>query len=148
PQVAVLKAQLAIAHELGVPVSVHCVRAFGLLADVLREAAALPPRIMLHSYSGSPEMLRQLFLKGELGARVYVSFSHAVNARSPEKTRLSIKATPSSRLLVESDLHDASAAPLALSRAVDMVAEANGWEPDEACRQLAENARAFFGVLN
>ncbi|KAJ2063813.1 Cut9-interacting protein scn1 [Coemansia sp. S146] len=146
-QIAIFKAQLAIAHELDVPVSVHCVRAFGALVDALQAAEAvgtLPPRIMLHSYSGSPEMLQQLFLRGELGARVYTSYSRVVNGRNLQKTLQCIRVMPHSRVLVESDLHDASTTALALDQAIEMVAEAHGWLLDDARRQLAENAQAFF----
>ncbi|KAJ2330368.1 Cut9-interacting protein scn1 [Coemansia sp. RSA 2681] len=149
PQVALLKAQLALAHELDVPVSVHCVRAFGALADVLREAEAastLPPRIMLHSYSGSPEMLQQLFLSGSLSTRIYVSYSHAVNGRNLQKTLQCIRVTPQSRVLAESDLHDVSTTALALDQAVEMVAEAHAWQIQEARQKLTQNARAFFGL--
>ncbi|KAJ2908062.1 Cut9-interacting protein scn1 [Coemansia aciculifera] len=147
PQVSLLKAQLAIAHELGVSVSVHCVRAFGPLADILREAerdGSLPPRIMLHSYSGSPDMLQQLFLKGELGTRIYASYSHIVNGRNLQKTLQCIRATPQSRVLVESDLHDVSNTLPALDQAIAMVAEAYGWQLHETREKLTENARAFF----
>ncbi|KAJ2741971.1 Cut9-interacting protein scn1 [Coemansia sp. BCRC 34301] len=148
PQIALLKAQLAIAHDLGVPVSVHCVRAFGALADVLREAeraGSLPPRIMLHSYSGSPEMLQQLFMRGELGTRIYASYSQVVNGRNLQRTRQCIQATPQNRVLVESDLHEVGKTALALDQAVEMVAVARGWQLQEARRKLAENALTFFG---
>ncbi|KAJ1730277.1 Cut9-interacting protein scn1 [Coemansia biformis] len=147
-QLQVFVTQLAIAHEVGVPVSIHCVRAFGQLADVLRDAErrhALPPRIMLHSYSGSPDMLQQVFFNGELGTRVYVSFSTAVNGRGRAKSMQCIRVAPADRLLVESDLHCAHTALPALDGAVDLVAEARGWLVPEARRVLARNSRAFFG---
>ncbi|KAJ2808796.1 Cut9-interacting protein scn1 [Coemansia guatemalensis] len=146
-QIHVLKTQLAIAHELDIPISLHCVRAFGTLAEILseaKEAQALPPRIMLHSYSGSPDMLEQIFLKGELGKRVYVSFSSLVNGRNREKSTQCIRAVTAQRLLVESDVHNARAAGPALDEAVSLVAEARGWSLDEAHAALARNSREFF----
>ncbi|KAJ2162834.1 Cut9-interacting protein scn1 [Coemansia sp. RSA 552] len=147
PQIGVLQTQLSIAHDLGLPVSIHCVRAFGALAEVLRgtEAdATLPPRIMLHSYSGSPDMLQQVFLRGELGRRVYVSFSSIVNGRNREKSAQCIRAVPADRLLIESDLHDAAAALPALDEAMALVASARGWTPSETRQQVARNSREFF----
>ncbi|KAJ1831935.1 Cut9-interacting protein scn1 [Coemansia sp. RSA 2711] len=148
PQVQILKTQLTIAYELGVPVSLHCVRAFGMLADVLRaaeKASQLPRLIMLHSYSGSPDMLQQMFLRGELGRRIYVSFSSFVNGRNRAKSVACIQQVPSDRLLVESDLHDATTAAAALDEATALVAEARGWSLVDAKTQLRANSRAFFG---
>ncbi|KAJ2770707.1 Cut9-interacting protein scn1 [Coemansia nantahalensis] len=147
-QLRVFEEQLAIAHEVGVPVSVHCVQAFGLLADALRGAEqrrALPPRIMLHSYSGAPDMLRQIFFRGELGKRVFVSFSAMVNGRNRQKSMECIRAAPAERLLVESDLSRADTAAEALDAVVGLVAEARGWTMPEARSTLASNARLFFG---
>ncbi|KAJ1905056.1 Cut9-interacting protein scn1 [Coemansia sp. IMI 209127] len=149
PQIHLFKEQLAIAHELSVPISVHCVRAFGALVDALKEAAAkdaLPPRIMLHSYSGSPDMLRQILLKGELGRHMYVSFSWFVNGRNEQKSRECIAAVPDDRLLVESDLYSADDAFSALELIIRLVAGARGWTLDEACCNLAGNSRTFFGM--
>ncbi|KAJ1895843.1 Cut9-interacting protein scn1 [Kickxella alabastrina] len=147
PQLAVLRAQLDIACELGVGVSVHCVRAFGALADALRQAGRcgrLPPRIMLHSYGGSADMLAQVFFKGEVGKRMFVSFSRAVNGRSAKRAAQCMQAAPESRILAESDLHDAAATAGALDAITALIAEARGWSEDEARERLAANARRFF----
>ncbi|KAJ2373180.1 Cut9-interacting protein scn1 [Coemansia sp. RSA 2607] len=147
PQIRLLKEQLEIACELDVAVSLHCVRAFGTLVDVLQDGqkrGMLPPRIMLHSYSGSADMLRQIFCKGELGKRIYVSFSHFVNGRNVEKSRQCIQAVPEDRILVESDLHDVAAAGEALASVIELVSQARGWSADEARERLACNSRLFF----
>ncbi|KAJ2849167.1 Cut9-interacting protein scn1 [Coemansia brasiliensis] len=147
PQVKILEMQLDIAHDLNIPVSLHCVRAFGALADMLckfEKTQRLPPRIMLHSYSGSPDMLQQIFLRGELGQRIYVSFSRFVNCRNRTKSVECIRIVPAERLLVESDLHDASSTAEALEAAITLVAEARGWEFSQTKEILAANSRAFF----
>ncbi|KAJ1861484.1 Cut9-interacting protein scn1 [Coemansia sp. RSA 989] len=147
PQVEILETQLGIAHELCLPVSLHCVRAFGVLADMLRKlekSQRLPLRIMLHSYSGSPDMLQQMFLRGELGQRIYVSFSRFVNCRNRAKSEECIRIVPAERLLVESDLHDASSTAAALEAAIALVAEARGWDFSQTKKTLAANSRAFF----
>ncbi|KAJ1736828.1 Cut9-interacting protein scn1 [Coemansia sp. Benny D160-2] len=149
PQTRMFKEQLRIAYDLKVPVSVHCVRAFGNLVDILKEEEAngtLPPRIMLHSYSGSPDMLRQILLKGRLGSHIYVSFSWFVNGRNEQKSRECIAAVPADRILVESDLHDAKSAFSALEHIVRLVADARGWELVDTCCRLAANSRAFFDI--
>ncbi|KAJ2659780.1 Cut9-interacting protein scn1 [Coemansia sp. RSA 1200] len=149
PQIKVFREHLRIAYDLKVAISVHCVRAFGNLVDILKEEEAngtLPPRIMLHSYSGSPDMLRQILLKGRLGSHIYVSFSWFVNGRNEQKSRECIAAVPEDRLLVESDLHDAKNAFSALEHIVRLVADARGWELGDTCCRLAANSRAFFDI--
>ncbi|KAJ1838053.1 Cut9-interacting protein scn1, partial [Coemansia sp. RSA 2703] len=89
-------------------------------------------------------MLRQIFCKGELGKRIYVSFSHFVNGRNVEKSRQCIQAVPEDRILVESDLHDVAAAGEALASVIELVSQARGWSADEARERLACNSRLFF----
>lgn len=65
PQMLAFELQLAVAADLGRPVSVHLVRGHGKALQLLQRAAkegGLPPAIALHSYSGSAEMI-SLFLK-------------------------------------------------------------------------------------
>ncbi|KAJ2724661.1 Cut9-interacting protein scn1 [Coemansia sp. Benny D115] len=149
-QKQVLQAQLDIAAALSVPVSLHCVRAHGTLAEMLSamgRAGALPPRIALHSYSGSADMLSQMFLRGELGRRVYVGFSAAVNARdagSRQRAAECLRLVPEERILVESDLGDVRSSDAALGEAVTLVAEARGWSVDATWSRVNANARAFF----
>ncbi|GFH23763.1 uncharacterized protein HaLaN_21430, partial [Haematococcus lacustris] len=43
----------------------------------------LPPRIMLHSFNGPPDSIKQLLaLPRGVGSRLYFSFSATINARS------------------------------------------------------------------
>ncbi|KAJ1952931.1 Cut9-interacting protein scn1 [Linderina pennispora] len=146
PQLALLKQQLALAHELDVPASLHCVKAYSELYSIVKsDTQALPPRIMLHSYSGSPDMLSQMFFKDELAQRMYVSFSAAINGRNLDKTRACIKAVPLDRLLVESDLDDARHTVEALDTVICLVADTHGMSVADAKVMLARNSQAFLG---
>jgi TatD DNase family protein len=97
-QSEVFAAQLALAAELNRAASIHCLRAIGLLHDILR-AATLPARgFLLHAYSGPLELVRPL---AELGA--YFSYNgYFLRARHEAKSRV-FAAVPSERLLVETD---------------------------------------------
>ena len=56
-QTAALRAQLRLARERGLPVVLHCVRAF---EPLMRELAACPPpAAIFHGFIGSPEQARQ-----------------------------------------------------------------------------------------
>lgn len=56
-QFGALRAQLRIARERGLPVVLHCVRAF---EPLMRELAACEPRaVIFHGFIGSPEQAQQ-----------------------------------------------------------------------------------------
>lgn len=103
-QLEVFTAQLALATELNRAASIHCVQAFGPLLDTLA-GQKLPTRgFLLHSYSGSAEMVRQFT---DLGA--YFSFNGSF-LKYRNKPRLEVwKQIPAKRLLIETD---APATPL------------------------------------
>ena len=90
--------QLEQAHIRNLPVSIHCVKAIGLLMETLR-SHDLPPRgIHLHAYAGPVELIPEL---DKLGA--YFSFSARQLASQNAKVRDRICAVPTGRLLIETD---------------------------------------------
>lgn len=104
-----MRAQLSLAAELGRTCVIHCVGYYGKLLELLAEQRSrLPPRIVLHSYSGSPEMLSVfLTLSQPPTTEVFVS----LNARQLADTRSNKAATccatvPISALLLETDAPD------------------------------------------
>lgn len=106
-QMALLRQQLAVAAELGRPVSIHCVRGYGhllqLFAGLPRDGGGCPPAVMLHSYGGSPEDVARFCRLPDIGRRFFFSFSSAINGRAPDKMAARIRAVPDDRLLLESD---------------------------------------------
>jgi len=143
-QRAVFVAQLDLAAELGVPVSVHCVRAQGDLQDLLRAAPRLPPAIYLHAFGGARGTVEQLTRARGYGERLYFGFAACVNLRAP-KTREAIAAVPEGRLLVESDREAAEGAAGELTRMLEVYAEVRGWGgAAEAARRTARAARELY----
>ena len=71
------------------------------------DVAQCPPRVMLHSYGGSADMLRAFLKLPTVGGRFYFSFSHVINAdkekHAPAKLLERLRAVPDDRLLLESD---------------------------------------------
>jgi len=100
-QIDALRPQIALAAQLDRPLSIHCLRAFGTLLDLLR-ASHLPARgFLLHSYSGPADLLPSF---AELGA--YFSFSgHFLHPRKSAQ-RATFKLVPHDRLLIETDAPD------------------------------------------
>ncbi len=93
-QYAAFRAQLELARQYGLPVVLHCVRAFN---EVMRELKTRPPRAAIfHGFIGSPEQARQAIAAGH-----YLSFGERT-FRSP-KTVEAMRITPLSRLFFETD---------------------------------------------
>eukprot|EP00892_Ulva_mutabilis_P003913 jgi/Ulvmu1/1894/UM012_0052.1 len=143
--------QMAIAAEHRRPVSLHCVQAYGHLRDHLRSLnpADAPPRIMLHSYGGSPEMVREFTSiggggAGSVGGRIFFSFSAVLCRRSVKKAAARIRAVPAARLLLESDLTEVAPIDAALADIVAVVCAATGEDEEAVVQQAARNFEAFY----
>ena len=91
--------QLALAVELNRALTIHCVKAIGLLMDLLR-VSPLPARgFLLHSWNGPVELVPEL---SRLGA--YFSFSaHHLLPRKLELRTQFTAAIPRDRILIETD---------------------------------------------
>ncbi len=90
---------LEVAADRKWPLSVHCVRAWGALADMLSTFSLrqpLPP-VLIHSFNGSTEMMKRLT---ELGC--YISYSEAL-AQQQTKLHHTFTRTPPEYLLLETD---------------------------------------------
>lgn len=94
-------AQLTIASEMNLPVSLHCVKAFDKMMDILR-ATPVPERgFIIHSYGGSADLINPLT---KLGA--YFSLpGYFANERKVIQ-RETFKKVPLERLLIETDAPD------------------------------------------
>lgn len=110
-----------------------------------------PPRICLHSFSGSVEVLRQ-WLKPTIPSAIFFSFSVVINM-STEAGRAKvvdvIREVPDDRLLVESDLHAAGEdMDDMLEDIYRMVCEIKGWALKEGVERIGKNFREFiFGRM-
>lgn len=123
------------------------------MRDYLRalDPAVAPPRIMLHSYGGSPEMVREFTSiggggPGSVGARVFFSFSAVLCRRGAKKAAARVRAVPPARLLLESDLTEVAPIDAALADIVAFVGDAAEREEGEVVRQAAANFEAFYGM--
>ncbi|KAE9612511.1 hypothetical protein Lal_00033267 [Lupinus albus] len=101
-QVGVLQQQLELAKDLNKPASIHCVRAFGDLLELMKSVGPFPAGVILHSYLGSAEMVPEF---SKLGA--YFSFSGFLMSLKANKAKKMLKMVPSDRILLETDAPDA-----------------------------------------
>ncbi|KAJ0488948.1 putative TatD family, metal-dependent hydrolase [Helianthus annuus] len=105
-QVEIFRLQLQLAKELKRPASVHCVRAFGDLLDIMKSLGPFPEGVILHSYLGSAEMVPEF---AKLG--VYFSFSGFLMDKKETEAKKVVKSVPSDRILLETDAPDALPKP-------------------------------------
>ncbi|OIT40051.1 PREDICTED: uncharacterized protein LOC109237307 [Nicotiana attenuata] len=101
-QVDVFGQQLQLAKELKRPASIHCVRAFGDLLELLKSVGPFPAGFILHSYLGSAEMVPEF---AKLGG--YFSFSGFLMSMKESKAKKMLKSIPTDRILLETDAPDA-----------------------------------------
>jgi len=144
----VLASQLALASELGLPVMLHCRRAFAELKAMLREHAP-GLRGVLHAFSRGPELGREFVALGlHLGLAGTITRSGAWRARTtavalPLEWLLLETAAPSIALdgVVAQAVEPCHVAAIAASLAV-----LRGVELETIARSTTENARRLFGL--
>jgi TatD DNase family protein len=100
-QLAVFEAQLDLATERALPVTVHCLKAWGALMESLRRRPPLPRGFLLHSYGGPAELVPELV---RLGAFFSIS-GHSLHPRKASHGPL-FRSIPRDRLLIETDAPD------------------------------------------
>ena len=158
-QESVLLAQIHLANELDRPVTLHCRRAWGRLMELLDSKGWPACGFVLHSYSGSAELIQPLTRRG-----AYFSFSGSITFARNRKCREAITAVPSERLLLETDAPDlmparptdpsGSAAPRSpqlnepanLLTVLQTAAEIIGMTEPDLAEITRKNAEALFGL--
>ncbi len=151
-QKQILKSQLAIAHELGKPIIIHCREAAAELKEILQSfwSNEGPVKGVMHCWSGTPEET-QWFL--DLG--LYISFSGIVTFKKATQLRESALVVPSDRLLIETDCPFLAPVPKRGKRnepsyvryVAEFLAQWRGVSLESLAKQTTENACQLFGLL-
>ncbi|MBF0111940.1 MAG: TatD family hydrolase [Desulfamplus sp.] len=97
-QERIFKAQLGMAKERNIPVSIHVRKGWDLLIKILKQVGKLNRGGLIHSYSGSADLAALLEKYG-----LYISFSGSVTHSNNKKVQKSLKAVSKDRLLIETD---------------------------------------------
>ena len=145
--------QLAIARERSLPVTIHALKAWEPLFAAFEEEPP-PERFLMHSFGGSPELMKRLL---PMGARF--SFSGYFLQERKAKVVETFREVPPDRLLIETDAPDmlpppefiSHAAeggnhPANLRRIAEGLAERLDQGVEELALQTAANHVAFFGL--
>jgi TatD DNase family protein len=156
-QSLVFTAQLVLAAKRNLPATIHCIRAWGALWEIIR-AHPLPARgFLVHAYGGPAEMTRGFLERG-----AYFSFSPSFLHERKAPQRDIFAALPLDRLLVETDapdlrppddcnphpLRDTAGEPINhpanLALAHDALAELRGISAESLAGVVAENFAKLF----
>ncbi len=100
-QEEVFLAQLRLAARRNLPVSIHCLQAWGRLLELLQKNPRPARGVVLHSFSGPAEMIPAL-----AGLGAYFSFPGYFLHERKWRQREAFKQVPPDRLLVETDAPD------------------------------------------
>ena len=145
-QTEVVKSQLKLANDLNMPVVFHDREAHGDSMELLRK---YKPKGLLHCYSGSTEMLKEVLKLG-----MYISLGGVVtfkNARVPVEVA---KAVPVDRLLLETDAPYLAPVPCRgkrndssyISYIAEKIAEIKNMDTQELINITTENAKRMYGI--
>ncbi len=147
PQLKVFEDQLKLAIELDAPVVIHDREAHADTMRILKKYT--PKKVLLHCYSGSAEMLKEVM---KLGA--FISLGGVVtfkNARVPVEV---CEAVPVDRLFLETDCPYLSPVPFRGKRnssekiayTAERIAQIKGMDTQELIDITTKNAEAFFDI--
>jgi len=146
-QMKYFESQMNLADTLGIPVSIHDREAHGDIMDVIRRFPSV--RGVLHSFSGSLEMAREL-----VGLGYMISFSGTLTFTNARRPREVAKDLPHSAVMIETDCPYLAPHPHRgklnhsgyLEHTNRTLAGIFGITEEECAILTEENARRFFGI--
>ena len=151
-QERVLRAHLALARDLKLPVSLHVLRIHGPTLTLLKSFGRVEQGV-LHSYSGSAELVRDYLALGWS-----FSFAGAITRSNARRPLDAVRAVPIDHLLAETDAPfqptgaDARdrkrGDPADLCEVVRALAAARSADPIEIAERTTANARRIFSRLH
>ncbi|MGB3206301.1 MAG: TatD family hydrolase [Crinalium sp.] len=99
-QIEVFTAQLKLAHQLDLPVIIHCRDAAAPMRELLQDfwQRHAPVKGVMHCWGGTPEETKWFL---DLG--FYISFSGIVTFKNATQIQESARICPSDRILIETD---------------------------------------------
>jgi len=144
------RAQLRLAVSLGLPVLVHCRRAFQHTLRILQEEGAQRVGGIMHAFSGSPEMAREFI---RIGFAISIS-GMVTRANSVRLPRL-VRELPLEALVLETDAPDLtpqryrgqSNQPAFLLETLHAVARIKGVEAGVAARFFRDRSLAALSRM-
>ena len=147
-QVEVFERQLDLALDMGLPVLLHCRKAFDDLEAILKRRRT-PLRGILHAFSKSPDIAGRFL---DLG--LSMAFGGAVTRPHARKARASAASLPLESIVLETDapsigmqgIAPEDVEPWHVRLAAEAVAEVRGITVEEVGEVTTDAARRLFGI--
>ncbi len=130
-QAEVFHSQLEVAVRRGLPVIIHCVRAYNDVLSILKDHAVRA--VVFHGYMGSPEQTAQILKRG-----YYLSFDE--RSLQSAKTVESLRLAPLDRIFAETDDN-----PEGIDVIYNKIADITGVPLETLQAAVADNYKHIFG---
>lgn len=145
-QLIVFEEQLILANELDMPVCVHDREAHG---DTLSLLQKHKPKGVVHCFSGSREMARQILKLG-----MYLGFGGVVTFKNARKSLEVVEETPLERIVLETDAPYLAPVPNRGKRCdssmiiytANKIAEIKNITAEELLKATCENAKRLYNL--
>ncbi|MBQ2737981.1 MAG: TatD family hydrolase [Clostridia bacterium] len=146
-QAEYFRAQMKMADKLNLPVVIHDREAHEDVMNIVREFPSV--RGVMHSFSGSAEMARELVSLG-----YFVSFSGTLTFTNARRPKEACAAIPIENILIETDCPYLAPHPVRgtlnhsgnLVYTNRMLAEIKGISEEDAALITEKNAKGFFRI--
>ena len=146
-QRSAFRTQLRLAVQAGLPVLIHCRKAFADLLAILTEEGVGRVGGVMHAFSGSPEIARDCVRLG-----LHISLAGTVTFKNAVRPLAVAASVPLERLLLETDAPDLAPEPHRggvnlpefLAQTAARVAQIRGIGLEELARASTGNARRLF----
>lgn len=146
-QKKVMARQMELARELDLPVSVHDREAH---ADIMEMIASFPDvRGVVHCYSGSAEMAKELIRRGWC-----IGFTGSITFKSARRSLETIAICPDDRIVIETDSPYLTPVPHRGKRCdsrylpyvIEKIAEIKGMSPQQIADITRENGKRLYNI--
>jgi TatD DNase family protein len=142
------RAQIELAHELGLPLAVHLREAHEEGYEILRELGVPKAGCLIHCFTEGPKTVERFL---ELGC--YIAFGGMITFPKADKVRNACAEVPLDRLLAETDspfmtpepFRGRSNEPAWVTFTIQQMAEVRQAEPAEVAAAVMSNAQALLG---
>lgn len=150
-QESVFRAHVRLACALNLPLSIHCRRAWERLIAITREEGLPPVGAVVHAFSGSAEIARELQALG-----YYLAFGCSLTNPENHRAAKAVAAVAADRLLFETDAPDippyGSAKgtlnePINIRLSLEAAARVRNTEPSALAACVYLNSQRVFGGL-
>ncbi len=144
----VFAAQIALAHEHGLPLVIHTREAWDDTFAIL-DREGVPPHTVMHCFTGGPDEAQASLDRGAL-----LSFSGIITFKTAEDLRAAAALCPLDRMMVETDSpylapvphRGQKNRPALVGLVGEAVAAAAGVAVDEVAAATWDNAERFYGL--